>query len=68
MPTETRTGKTILRLLMGDIAERVTDAVVTAAYYRLNKGTGTDENDRSHPAFVTALEQILTEQIGGVGA
>lgn len=39
---ETRIGKTTLRLVTGDIAEQDTDAVVTAAHWRLNKGTGTD--------------------------
>ena len=34
--------KTMLRLVVGDIAEQDTDAVVTAAHWRLNKGTGTD--------------------------
>ncbi len=42
MPTETRIGKTVLRLVTGDIAEQDTDAVVTAAHWRLNKGAGTD--------------------------
>ncbi|MGD0816393.1 MAG: macro domain-containing protein [Verrucomicrobiota bacterium] len=42
MPAETKIGKTVLRLVTGDIAEQDTDAVVTAAHYRLNKGTGTD--------------------------
>jgi O-acetyl-ADP-ribose deacetylase len=42
MPAETRIGKTVLRLVTGDIAEQDTDAVVTAAHYRLNKGNGTD--------------------------
>jgi len=42
MPTEIKIGKTVLRLVTGDIAEQDTDAVVTAAHYRLNKGTGTD--------------------------
>jgi O-acetyl-ADP-ribose deacetylase (regulator of RNase III) len=42
MPAETRIGKTVLRLVTGDIAEQDTDAVVTAAHWRLNKGTGTD--------------------------
>jgi O-acetyl-ADP-ribose deacetylase (regulator of RNase III) len=42
MPVETRIGKTTLRLLTGDIADQETDAVVTAAHYRLNKGAGTD--------------------------
>lgn len=40
--TTTVIGKTSLRLVTGDIAEQDTDAVVTAAHYRLNKGTGTD--------------------------
>src|SRR6266850_4438551 len=39
---ETKIGKTTLRLVTGDIADQDTDAVVTAAHYRLNKGTGTD--------------------------
>ncbi len=38
----TKIGKTILRLVTGDIAEQDTDAVVTAAHWRLNKGNGTD--------------------------
>jgi O-acetyl-ADP-ribose deacetylase (regulator of RNase III) len=42
MPAETRIGKTLLRLVTGDIAEQDTDAVVTAAHWRLNKGAGTD--------------------------
>jgi O-acetyl-ADP-ribose deacetylase (regulator of RNase III) len=39
---ETKIGKTTLRLVTGDIADQDTDAVVTAAHWRLNKGTGTD--------------------------
>lgn len=39
---ETTIGKTTLRLVTGDIADQDTDAVVTAAHWRLNKGTGTD--------------------------
>jgi len=35
-------GKTTLRLVTGDIADQDTDAVVTAAHWRLNKGMGTD--------------------------
>ena len=42
MTTQTIIGKTTLRLVTGDIAEQETDAVVTAAHWRLNKGTGTD--------------------------
>lgn len=39
---ETKIGRTTLRLVTGDIADQDTDAVVTAAHWRLNKGTGTD--------------------------
>src|SRR6266516_386090 len=42
MPTQTIIGKTSLRLVTGDIADQDTDAVVTAAHWRLNKGAGTD--------------------------
>jgi O-acetyl-ADP-ribose deacetylase (regulator of RNase III) len=42
MLTETNIGKTALRLVVGDIAEQDTDAVVTAAHWKLNKGAGTD--------------------------
>jgi O-acetyl-ADP-ribose deacetylase (regulator of RNase III) len=39
---QTTIGKTKLLLVTGDIADQDTDAVVTAAHWRLNKGTGTD--------------------------
>src|SRR5438477_7407400 len=42
MPMQTRIGTTTLRLVTGDIADQDTDAVVTAAHWRLNKGAGTD--------------------------
>ena len=42
MPMQTKIGATTLRLVTGDIADQDTDAVVTAAHWRLNKGTGTD--------------------------
>ncbi|HYH67919.1 MAG TPA: macro domain-containing protein [Urbifossiella sp.] len=42
MPTQVLIGKATLRLVTGDIADQETDAVVTAAHWRLNKGTGTD--------------------------
>lgn len=42
MPVETTIGSTRLRLVTGDIADQDTDAVVSAAHWRLNKGTGTD--------------------------
>ena len=38
----TQIGRTVLRLVTGDIADQDTDAVVTAAHWRLNKGNGTD--------------------------
>src|SRR6059036_859831 len=42
MPMQTKIRKTTLRLITGDIADQDTDAVVTAAHMRLNKGAGTD--------------------------
>jgi O-acetyl-ADP-ribose deacetylase (regulator of RNase III) len=39
---EVRIGKTKLALVTGDITDQDTDAVVTAAHWRLNKGMGTD--------------------------
>src|SRR3989454_10740763 len=42
IPMQTTIGKTELCLVTGDIADQDTDAVVTAAHWRLNKGNGTD--------------------------
>ncbi len=42
MSFETTIKGTRLRLVTGDIADQDTEAVVTAAHWRLNKGTGTD--------------------------
>ena len=42
MYREATIGTTKFSLVVGDIAEQDTDAVVTAAHWRLNKGTGTD--------------------------
>src|SRR5580765_8087643 len=39
---QTTIGNTKLCLVTGDIADQDTDVVVTAAHWRLNKGTGTD--------------------------
>jgi O-acetyl-ADP-ribose deacetylase (regulator of RNase III) len=39
---QTTIGKTVLKLVVGDIADQDTDAVVTAAHWKLNKGAGTD--------------------------
>src|SRR5215469_17742205 len=41
-PMQVQIGKTTLCLTTGDIADQETDAVVTAAHWRLNKGNGTD--------------------------
>src|SRR5260221_2283037 len=41
-PVQTTIGKTKLRLVTSDIADQDTDAVVTAAHWRMNKGKGTD--------------------------
>jgi O-acetyl-ADP-ribose deacetylase len=42
MSTQTKIGNTTLILITGDIAEQDTDAVVTTAHWRFNKGTGMD--------------------------
>ena len=75
MPTEIKIGKTVLRLVTGDIAEQDTEAVVTIIEF-LKKGDHDlnevrmvlyqREDDRAYPVFVAALNQILAEQIGGV--
>jgi len=49
MPCETHIGKTVLCLVTGDIAEQDTDAVVTAAHWRLNKGIQNGRNIVSLP-------------------
>lgn len=57
---ETRIGTTRLRLVTGDIAEQDTDAVVTAAHWRLNKGTGTDGtiHSKGGPAIYEECRRI----------
>src|SRR5688572_33471496 len=57
---ETRIGSTTLRLVTGDIAEQDTDAVVTAAHWRLNKGTGTDGtiHSKGGPAIYEECKRI----------
>src|ERR1017187_9746963 len=42
MVTQTIIGKTLVRLATVDIADQDTEALVTAAHWRLNKGNGTD--------------------------
>jgi O-acetyl-ADP-ribose deacetylase (regulator of RNase III) len=60
MPAETKIGKATLRLVAGDIADQDTDAVVTAAHWRLNKGTGTDGtiHTKGGPAIYEECKRI----------
>ena len=53
-------GKTMLRLVTGDIADQDTDAVVTAAHWRLNKGVGTDGtiHSKGGPAIYEECRRI----------
>jgi O-acetyl-ADP-ribose deacetylase len=53
-------GKTRLRLVTGDIAEQDTETVVTAAHWRLNKGTGTDGtiHSKGGPAIYEECRKI----------
>jgi len=57
---ETVIGKTKLRLVTGDIAEQDTEAVVTAAHWRLNKGNGTDGtiHTKGGPAIYEECKKI----------
>src|SRR6476620_10497511 len=52
--------RTRLRLVTGDIAEQDTEAVVTAAHWRLNKGTGTDGtiHSKGGPAVYEECKKI----------
>jgi len=60
MPFETHIGKAMLRLVVGDIADQDTDAVVTAAHWRLNKGAGTDGtiHSKGGPKIYEECKQI----------
>lgn len=57
---EVTIGKTRLRLVTGDIAEQDTEAVVTAAHWRLNKGNGTDGtiHTKGGPAIYEECKRI----------
>ena len=57
---ETTIGRTRLRLVAGDIADQETDAVVTAAHWRLNKGSGTDGtiHTKGGPAIYEECKKI----------
>jgi O-acetyl-ADP-ribose deacetylase (regulator of RNase III) len=67
-PEETASGPQIerivggakLRLVTGDIAEQDTEAVVTAAHWRLNKGMGTDGtiHSKGGPAVYEECQKI----------
>jgi RNA polymerase sigma factor (sigma-70 family) len=59
-------GKTTLRLVTGDIAGQDTDAVVTAAHWRLNKGVGTDGtiHSKGGPAIYQECRRIGGYPIG----
>jgi hypothetical protein len=58
MPTQTTIGKTLLRLVDGDIAEQDTDAVVTAAHYRLNMGTGSQSLSKLATFLLRSPDQL----------
>src|SRR5262249_55687925 len=66
MPMQTTIAKTTLRLVTGDIADQDTDAVVTAAHWRLNKGNGTDGtiHSKGGPAIYEECRQIGSCAIG----
>src|SRR5690242_16649056 len=53
-------GITTLHLVTGDIADQDTDAVVTAAHWRLNKGMGTDGtiHSKGGPAIYEECRKI----------
>jgi O-acetyl-ADP-ribose deacetylase (regulator of RNase III) len=57
---ERMVGRTLLRLVTGDIADQDTDAVVTAAHWRLNKGAGTDGtiHSKGGPAIYEECKRI----------
>ena len=67
MPTEMKIGRTALRLVTGDIADQETDAVVTAAHWRLNKGAGTDGtiHTKGGPRIYEECRKIGGCPIGG---
>lgn len=66
MAKQTTIGKTVLRLVDGDIADQNTETVVTAAHYRLNKGVGTDGtiHTKGGPKIFDECERIGECPIG----
>jgi len=63
----TNIGKTVLELMEGDIAEQDTDAVVTAAHWKLHGGDGTDGaiHSRGGPRILEECRRIGGCPIGG---
>ena len=57
---KTKIGQTVLELVEGDIAEQETDAVVTAAHWKLHGGDGTDGaiHLRGGPHIMEACRRI----------
>jgi O-acetyl-ADP-ribose deacetylase (regulator of RNase III) len=47
------------RLAIGDIADQETDAVLTAAHWRLNKGTGADGTIQGGPRIYDECLRIV---------
>jgi O-acetyl-ADP-ribose deacetylase len=64
---QTTIGKTVLELLKGDIADQDTDAVVTAANWKLHGGGGTDDaiHSKGGPKIMDECKHIGGCPIGG---
>jgi O-acetyl-ADP-ribose deacetylase (regulator of RNase III) len=60
-------GKTVLELVTGDIADQDTDAVVTAAHWKLHGGDGTDGaiHSKGGPKILEECRRIGGCSIGG---
>src|SRR5438093_11078265 len=60
MRMQTKIGKTTLLIMTNDIADQDTDAVVTDAHWRLNKGMGTDGtiHSKGGPAIYEECRRI----------
>ena len=64
---QTNIGKTVLELVNGDIADQDTDAVVTAAHWKLHGGDGTDGaiHSKGGPKILEECRRIGGCPIGG---
>ncbi|MGV3531682.1 MAG: macro domain-containing protein [Chthoniobacteraceae bacterium] len=62
-----RIGTTAIELVEGDIAEQDTDAVVTAAHWKLHGGDGTDGaiHSKGGPSILEECRQIGCCPVGG---